>query len=122
GGGGVGGVGGWDRGACLSEARRSTRPTMARAPNLASAPSSVSLARNSRRSQIVDLASADLEPAGWDALVKPPLPAPEDIALYELHVRDFSASDLTVPEPLRGTFRAFTVPSDCPRHPPPLAQ
>ena len=61
-------------------------------------PYSVSLARNSRRSQIVDLASPDLKPTGWDTLVKPPLAAPEDITLYELHVRDFSAHDLSVPE------------------------
>ena len=29
--------------------------------------------------------------------------------LYELHVRDFSAIDETVPEEMRGTFAAFTV-------------
>jgi pullulanase/glycogen debranching enzyme len=32
-------------------------------------------------------------PEGWRTLAKPPLAAPEDIVLYELHVRDFSASD-----------------------------
>ena len=41
--------------------------------------------------------------------MKPPLAAPEDIVLYELHVRDFSANDATVPEALRGTYKAFTV-------------
>ena len=39
---------------------------------------------------------------------KPPLAAPEDIVLYELHVRDFSINDPTVPEAQRGTFVAFT--------------
>jgi len=84
--------------------------------NLLTDPYSLSLSRNSRRSQIVDLASAAWKPTGWDALAKPPLIAPEDIALYELHVRDFSAHDLTVPEALRGTFKAFTFDSDATRH------
>ena len=54
-------------------------------------------------------------PAGWATLVKPPLAAPEDITIYELHVRDFSIQDLTVPEAYRGTYMAFTVP-DQQRH------
>jgi pullulanase-type alpha-1,6-glucosidase len=76
--------------------------------NIVTDPYSVSLSRNSARSQIVDLDAASLKPAGWDALAKPPLAAPEDIALYELHVRDFSANDTTVPANLRGTFKAIT--------------
>ncbi len=83
--------------------------------NLVTDPYSVSLSRNSRRSQIVDLAR-DWMPAGWRNLEKPRLRAPEDIVLYELHVRDFSASDPTVPEELRGTFRAFTIDSHGTRH------
>lgn len=74
-------------------------------------PYSLSLSRNSGRSQVVDLSSRALKPAGWDSLVKPRLDAPEDIALYELHVRDFSAADASVPAPLRGTFKAFTQAS-----------
>jgi pullulanase len=84
--------------------------------NLVTDPYSVSLSRNSRRSQIVDLADPGLAPAGWNALVKPPLAAPEDIVLYELHVRDFSANDMTVPEELRGTYKAFTIESNGMRH------
>jgi len=84
--------------------------------NVVTDPYSVSLARNSARSQIVDLDAASLKPAGWDTLAKPPLAAPEDIALYELHVRDFSASDESVPSNLRGTFKAFTVSSDGMQH------
>ena len=36
---------------------------------------------------------------------------PHDSArsIYELHLRDFSAADGTVPPELRGTYRAFTV-------------
>jgi pullulanase len=84
--------------------------------NVVTDPYSVSLSRNSARSQIVDLSAASLKPAGWDALAKPPLAAPEDIALYELHVRDFSASDETVPANLRGTFKAFAQNSNGMQH------
>jgi pullulanase len=74
-------------------------------------PYSVSLATNSLRSQIVDLNDPMLQPEGWDALMKPDnFGAPEDITIYELHVRDFSAYDDTVPEEMRGTYMAFTVP------------
>ena len=78
--------------------------------NLVTDPYSVSLSKNSQRSHIIDLAGALFKPTGWDAFVKPPLEAPEDIVLYELHVRDFSANDPSVAAPLRGTFKAFTQP------------
>ncbi|MEW6287408.1 MAG: pullulanase-type alpha-1,6-glucosidase, partial [Chloroflexota bacterium] len=77
--------------------------------NLVTDPYSLSLSMNSQRSQIVDLNDASLKPQGWDTLVKPPLAAPEDIVIYELHIRDFSISDATVPEEWRGTYKAFTV-------------
>ena len=76
--------------------------------NLVTDPYSVSLSRNSLRSHLVDLSSATLTPAGWDKLCKPPLDAPEDISIYELHVRDFSVNDTSVPVAHRGTFKAFT--------------
>jgi pullulanase len=72
-------------------------------------PYSFSLSTNSARSQIVDLADPELAPAGWEEVAKPPLEAPEEIVLYELHVRDFSITDASVPEELRGTFAAFGV-------------
>ncbi len=75
--------------------------------NLVTDPYSLSLRMNSARSQIVDLGDPALAPDGWDALVKPPLADPVDAVIYELHVRDFSASDATVPEALRGTYAAF---------------
>ena len=90
--------------------------TMEVETNLVTDPYSVSLSRNSGRSQIVDLADPALAPPGWGTLVKPPLAAPEDIVLYELHVRDFSANDPTVPAALRGTYKAFTVNSNGMRH------
>lgn len=77
--------------------------------NLVTDPYSVSLSMNSTRSQIIDLSDPALMPEGWNELTKPPLEAPEDITLYELHVRDFSIIDQSVPENLRGTFAAFAV-------------
>jgi len=76
--------------------------------NLVTDPYSLSLSTNSLRSQIVDLSSAQLKPPSWETLVKPPLAAPEDIVLYELHLRDFSISDSSVPQAERGTYLAFT--------------
>ncbi|MGB1286997.1 MAG: pullulanase-type alpha-1,6-glucosidase, partial [Aggregatilineales bacterium] len=40
---------------------------------------------------------------------KPELVSFNDISLYELHIRDFSAFDETVSEDLRGTYAAFTL-------------
>jgi pullulanase-type alpha-1,6-glucosidase len=77
--------------------------------NLVTDPYSFSLAMNSTRSQLVDLNDPALKPEGWDTLVKPPLAAPEDISLYEVHVRDFSVSDPLVPDELKGTYKAFTL-------------
>ncbi|HSH14321.1 MAG TPA: pullulanase-associated domain-containing protein, partial [Desulfurivibrionaceae bacterium] len=77
--------------------------------NVVTDPYSFSLAMNSARSQIVNLNDADLKPAGWDTLAKPALQAPEDIVIYEIHIRDVSASDPAVPEALKGTFKAFTL-------------
>ncbi|CAG0979760.1 pullulanase [Anaerolineae bacterium] len=71
-------------------------------------PYSLALSRNSQRTLIVNPDEAATKPAGWDNLVKPALDAPEDIVIYELHVRDFSVNDPTVSAANRGTFRAFT--------------
>ncbi len=67
--------------------------------NLVTDPYSLSLSTNSTRSQFVDLADAGARsPRAGPSLVKPALAAPEDIVIYELHVRDFSVNDPTVPE------------------------
>lgn len=76
--------------------------------NLVTDPYSISLTMDSTRSQIVDLDDPALKPADWDGTPKPPLEAPEDIVIYELHVRDFSIFDPSIPEADRGTFKAFT--------------
>lgn len=77
--------------------------------NLVTDPYSFSLSMNSTRSQIVYLSDPALKPTGWDTLEKPELVNPEDSVIYELHVRDFSISDESVPEKYRGKFMAFTV-------------
>src|ERR1041384_4570348 len=76
--------------------------------NLVTDPYSLSLSTNSQRSQIVNLDDPNLKPAGWDTLRKPDLAAPEDIVIYELHLRDFSINDASVPPAHRGTYLAFT--------------
>ncbi|MGW4795564.1 pullulanase-type alpha-1,6-glucosidase, partial [Nonomuraea sp. NPDC004297] len=59
------------------------------------------------RSRLVSLDAAAAKPPGWDRQAKPP-PVPQHRAsIYELHVRDFSASDATVAPALRGTYAAF---------------
>ncbi|MCC6650575.1 MAG: pullulanase-type alpha-1,6-glucosidase, partial [Candidatus Eisenbacteria bacterium] len=79
-------------------------------------PYSRGLARNGERSLIVDLDDPATKPTGWDALAKPALESIEDAVLYELHVRDFSASDATVPAAHRGTYLAFADASDGTKH------
>ncbi|WP_432921703.1 pullulanase-type alpha-1,6-glucosidase [Microbispora sp. CA-135349] len=71
-------------------------------------PYSLSVSAGSGRSQIVDLGDRSLRPEGWTALTKPPAVRQDRASIYELHVRDFSASDATVPEAARGTYKAFT--------------
>ncbi len=53
-----------------------------------------SLAANGERSLVIDLADTALMPEGWEtlALQKPRLKAFTDIAIYELHIRDFRFS------------------------------
>ena len=72
-------------------------------------PYAVSLSVNGGFGQVVDLTDPALKPAGWDALVKPALAAPEDIVLYESHVRDFSALDATAPVDRRGKYLGFVT-------------
>ena len=80
--------------------------------NLVTDPYSVSLTTDSRRSYIADLSSPALKPAGWDRHAVPAkVNAQTDMTVYELHVRDFSINDPTVPPAKRGKYTAFGVPS-----------
>ena len=71
-------------------------------------PYSVALTTNSEQSVLADLSDRALKPTGWNRLAKPALPKPEASSIYELHVRDFSINDDTVPAAHRGTYLAFT--------------
>ena len=99
---------GWDRQYYLFEVEVYVPSTGAVESNVVTDPYSVSLAANSAKSQVVQLDDADLAPEGWPEVGTQAPPTPEQIDLYELHVRDFSISDETVPQELRGTYRAFT--------------
>jgi pullulanase len=68
-------------------------------------PYSLGLTENSRESVLLD--PADWKPEGWDADSRPPLANRMDSVLYELHVREFSRWDESVPEGLRGSYLAF---------------
>ncbi|PNY82054.1 pullulanase-type alpha-1,6-glucosidase [Deinococcus koreensis] len=76
--------------------------------NLVTDPYSVALTRNSTHSLLIDLNDAAQKPAGWEALKKPALRSASDLSFYELHLRDFSAADASVPAAQRGTYLAFT--------------
>jgi len=76
--------------------------------NLVTDPYSVSLNADSKRSYVADLDAPRLKPAGWDTTRPPPtVQAQTDMAIYELHVRDFSLIDATVPPAKRGKYAAF---------------
>jgi pullulanase len=99
----------WNRNFYLYEVQLFVPSEGAAVTNLVTDPYSFSLSLNSRRSQIVDLNDPDLMPAGWPELAKPALERHEDMVIYEIHVRDFSVNDPSVPAELKGTFKAFTL-------------
>ena len=78
-------------------------------------PYSISLNADSKRSWIGRLDAPVLQPAGWtDApqwhSLRPMqrVQATTDLVIYELHLRDFSASDTSVAVARRGKYLAFT--------------
>jgi pullulanase len=71
-------------------------------------PYAVSADADGRHSYIADLARSDNKPAGWDTQPRPAVRAATGMAIYELHVRDFSSADESVPPALRGKYLAFT--------------
>ncbi|MGH3331937.1 MAG: pullulanase-type alpha-1,6-glucosidase, partial [Nocardioidaceae bacterium] len=86
-------------------------------------PYSLALTTNSERSVVADLADPALRPAGWSALRPPALAQNEDRNVYELHIRDFSIGDESVPAGERGGYLAFgRTGSDGMRHLRGLAQ
>ncbi|MFD4502487.1 pullulanase-type alpha-1,6-glucosidase [Streptomyces sp. NPDC058457] len=71
-------------------------------------PYSVALTADSERSLVVDLDDKSLAPGGWSTYTKPKAVPMKDAQIQELHVRDFSVADSTVPAADRGTYLAFT--------------
>ncbi|MBL1081102.1 pullulanase-type alpha-1,6-glucosidase [Streptomyces actinomycinicus] len=71
-------------------------------------PYSLALTANSERSLVVDLDDRALAPGGWSALRKPEAVPLKDAQIQELHIRDFSVADKTVPAEHQGTYLAFT--------------
>lgn len=103
----VSGRGDWLYQYYLYEVKVFTRQTGRIERHLVTDPYSLGLSADSERSQIINLGAAALKPTDWANLPKPAIRAPEDISIYELHVRDFSISDATVAPALRGKFSAF---------------
>jgi pullulanase len=75
--------------------------------NVTSDPYSIDLALNGTRSRITDLDSGETKPPMWDAVSSPPLNRLNDLSIYELHIRDFSIGDPTVPPAHQGMYDAF---------------
>lgn len=72
-------------------------------------PYSLSLSQNSEYSQVVDLDAPELKPANWGA-GNYRVSAPEDIVIYESHIRDFTLSDSSGSPALNGKYGAFLEP------------
>ncbi|MEV5732231.1 pullulanase-type alpha-1,6-glucosidase [Streptomyces sp. NPDC052292] len=80
-------------------------------------PYSVALTADSERSLVVDLNDRKLAPGGWSGLHKPKAVPLKDAQIQELHIRDYSVADKTVPARDQGTYLAFTDKnSDGSRH------
>jgi pullulanase len=76
--------------------------------NVVTDPYSIDLALNGTKSRITDIDAVSNKPKGWDEDRAPALARINDLSIYELHVRDFSVADRTVPADHRGTYLAFT--------------
>ncbi|MFE2726345.1 pullulanase-type alpha-1,6-glucosidase [Kitasatospora sp. NPDC059327] len=76
--------------------------------NAVTDPYAVALSTDSGRGLVADLAAKELKPAGWDNHAVPKAVPPARQQIQELHVRDFSIEDTTVPVAERGTYLAFT--------------
>ena len=111
------GTAGWKGATYRYDVRVFVPTTGAVESNVVTDPYSVALTVDSAESVVADLDDPALAPRGWGRLAKPAPTRPEDALTYELHVRDFSITDETVPAPRRGTFLAFTeTASDGMRH------
>jgi pullulanase-type alpha-1,6-glucosidase len=90
--------------------------------NVVTDPYSVALTTDSTYSVAADLDDPAGKPALWSKTPSPVLQRPVDTTIYELHVRDFSVNDQTVPSTHRGTYLAFADEGDGTNHLRQLAQ
>ena len=75
--------------------------------NLVTDPYAVALTLDSTRSVAIDLDDRAYQPAAWRTTASPKLNRAVDSTIYELHVRDFSINDTSVPADHRGSYLAF---------------
>ncbi|MFI2103855.1 pullulanase-type alpha-1,6-glucosidase [Isoptericola sp. NPDC019693] len=75
--------------------------------NVVTDPYSHGLTLDSTHSVVVDLADRRWQPKAWRQARQPVVERAVDQTIYELHVRDFSISDESVPAKERGTYLAF---------------
>ncbi|GIL16830.1 MAG: alpha-dextran endo-1,6-alpha-glucosidase [Oligoflexia bacterium] len=74
-------------------------------------PYSISLSKDSQRSQVINPEDSELKPVGWDTLQKPQLEHFSDITVYESHIRDLTANDPTLKPEYRGSFLGLASPT-----------
>ena len=75
--------------------------------SLVTDPYAVALTLDSTRSVAVDLDDRAYQPGAWRTTTSPKLDRAVDSTIYELHVRDFSIGDKSVPADHRGSYLAF---------------
>jgi pullulanase len=75
--------------------------------NVTTDPYSIDISVNGTKSRITDLESDSTKPERWDDSTSPRIHSIGDMSIYELHVRDFSVNDSTVPAQDRGMYEAF---------------
>ncbi|MGL6290772.1 MAG: alpha-1,6-glucosidase domain-containing protein [Silanimonas sp.] len=86
-------------------------PGVGRVRNRVTDPYALGLNADSRESVVLDLDDPATKPEGWADDRRPDtVQGNTDLVVYELHVRDFSRDDATVPEAHRGRYLAFTHP------------
>lgn len=84
--------------------------------NVVTDPYSLALTTDSAYSVAVDLDDPAGVPSLWSRTPSPKLARAVDSTIYELHVRDFSISDSTVPAAHRGTYLAFADEGNGTKH------
>ncbi len=86
-------------------------PGVGRVRNRGSDPWASAVTADGMRAVVLDLDDPASKPPGWDAAAatRPAAPLRQtDMVIYELHVRDFSIGDATVPAAHRGKYLAFS--------------